>query len=116
MLPHGFFKIKNGLRFIESLLEGLGLPYWLAPSVFLGELVAPVLLLLGFGTRIAGLTLALTMLGAITLAHMHELTLFSPQGGGWSIEINVLFLTNGLVLALLGPGRWSLSRGQGPFA
>ncbi|MFZ9596074.1 MAG: DoxX family protein [Bdellovibrionia bacterium] len=109
MLPHGIAKLTAGLEFIRTSLTQVGLPEFLAPAVFIGELVAPLGLILGFGTRISGLILATNMVFTLFLAHRDSLFKLNEYGG-WDIELNVFYLICGLVLALIGGGRIAVKR------
>ncbi len=58
-------------------------------SVFLGELIAPLLLIIGYRTRLASLFIAATMVVAILLAHSNEIFKLGNHGN-WALEINGL--------------------------
>jgi len=107
LLGHGFAKITGGIDGVQAMLAGHGLPSVLAYGVFIGELVAPVLLLLGAFTRIAGLIVVANMLFALALAHTGQFFALTEQGG-WAIELQAFFLFNGLAVALLGSGRYAV--------
>jgi putative oxidoreductase len=112
LLFQGIHKLRFGLGPIVEVLHNNGLPAQLAPGVFVGELVAPLLILLGILTRPSALVLALTMLVAVALAwrdQVFQLTWY----GGWAIELHVFYILGGLALCFLGSGRLGLSRGRG---
>jgi putative oxidoreductase len=52
MLPHGIAKIGQ-TAFIEGMLAEKGLPSVMAYGVYLTEIVAPILILIGIRTRLA---------------------------------------------------------------
>jgi putative oxidoreductase len=52
------------------------------------------------------------MLVAIVLVRRDSITKLN-QGGGWDIELEVLFLLGGIMVFLLGSGRYALSKGAG---
>jgi len=107
LLGHGFAKITGGIDGVQGMLAGYGLPGVLAYGVFVGELVAPVLLILGAYARIAGLIVVVNMLFALALAHSGQFLSLTEQGG-WAIELQAFFLFSGLAVALLGSGRYAL--------
>ncbi len=114
MLLHGIDKIRNGLGGIESMLADAGLPTVLAWGVFLGEVIAPVLILLGFLTRPFALILAITMLMSIYLAYgTHAFGL--NQYGGLEIELNLLYFAGAMALFFSGGGRFSVTNGEGKW-
>lgn len=109
VLMHGIAKLHHGTGFIEGLLAGQGLPGFLAWGVYVGEIVAPLMLILGFHARLGGLLVAFNMLVAIGLVHLHELFALN-QTGGWALELQGMFLFGAVAAALLGPGRFSLNK------
>ncbi|MDI5984792.1 DoxX family protein [Halomonas sp. M4R5S39] len=106
MLLHGVAKLLNpgSLTWIGDTLAGQGLPSFLAYGVLLGEVVAPLMALIGWQTRIAGLLMAANMVVAIFLAHMHQLTELTSSGG-WALELQGLYLFGAVALVFLGSGR-----------
>lgn len=111
MLLHGIAKIRGGLDGLKGMLASKGLPEFLATGVYVGEVLAPVLLIFGLATRPAAAVLAFNMVVAIALAHSGEVFKLS-QHGGWAIELPMLFLLGSVALVFLGAGRISLSRGR----
>ena len=110
LLFHGVYKITHGVAWIAGPLGAVGLPPWVAYGVYIGEVVAPVLLILGLWTRLARLVIAFDMFMAIFLARRADIGKISEMGGGLAIELELLFLVGGLTLALTGGGRYGLSR------
>lgn len=107
MLFHGWAKVHKGVGGIEGMLTGQGLPGLLAYGVYLGELVAPLLLLAGVWVVPAALVIAINMVFALVLAHLGHL-LEITSSGGWRLELQAFFLVTALVVALthrLGPNR-----------
>lgn len=115
MLLHGMSKLGRGVAGIERMLVEHGLPGAIAYGVYLGEVVAPVMMILGLGSRIGGALLAATMLFAVGLAHADDVLALSDRTGAWGIELQALYLVGGVCVALLGAGRYSVSRGRGRF-
>lgn len=107
LLGHGLAKITGGIDGVQAMLAGHGLPTALAYGVFVGELVAPLLVLLGAYTRIAGALVIVNMLFALVLAHSGQVFSLTAQGG-WAIELQAFFLFTGLSVALLGSGRYAV--------
>jgi putative oxidoreductase len=108
MLFHGFAKIihPGSLEFIESSLSGLGMPSAIAYGVYVGEVIAPLMILFGIYTRIGGLIIVANMIFAIVLAHTADM--FSlTQHGGWALELQAFYLFGGIAIALLGSGKFA---------
>jgi|SRR5688572_14370683 putative oxidoreductase len=108
---HGVAKLKSGIGWMAGPLAQFGLPAFVGYAVFIGEIIAPVLLLVGTYTRLAGLVIAVNMLSAIMLVQRGKIGALN-QGGGWGIELEMLFLLGGVAIFFLGAGKFSLSRGQ----
>ena len=101
MLFHGVHKVLNGVDFIIPLLESYSIPYaeYAAYGVYVGEILAPLLLISGFYIRIAGAIIVFNMLVAIFLVHRGELFTLTEHGS-WSLEIPMLYLIVGLAIFL----------------
>ena len=112
LLMHGIAKLSNGIGWMAGMLAGVGLPAFFGYGVYVGEVVAPLFLLAGKFTRPAGLIVAFNMLVATLLARRDSITELNA-GGGWDIELEMLFLLGGVALWFLGSGRYALSRGVG---
>lgn len=61
MLFHGVAKIQHGVGWIAGALQEQGLPAFIAYGVFVGEILAPILIILGLFTRPAALVYAFTL-------------------------------------------------------
>ncbi len=108
VLLHGVAKITGGVSGISGMLNGAGLPGVLAYGVYIGEVIAPLLVILGFYSRIGAWIIVINMILALALAHMSELFSLSSSGG-WAIELQVMFLFSSVALALIGPGRFAVN-------
>lgn len=112
LLMHGLFKLANGIDSITILIQAQDWPAWLAFGVFIGEIIAPSLLIIGVLTRAGALVIVFNMGLAIYLAHASQI-LSLTKTGGWALELQGLFLMGALVVALLGAGRFSLGGSHG---
>jgi putative oxidoreductase len=107
VLFHGISKIFGGIGHISGMLGKLGMPEAFGYLVYIGEVVAPLLVLLGIWTRLAALVIAINMIVAIMLVHTHEIMTLSKTGG-WALELQGFFLMTALVVAIQGAGRYSI--------
>lgn len=112
MLLHGIGKLNGGISAITEMIGKAGLPGALAYGVYLGEVVAPTLLVIGVWTRPAALVVAINMVVAVLLVHSGQLATLTPNGG-WALELQALYLMGALAVALLGAGRISMGGVQG---
>ena len=106
MLLHGIAKMTNGVDGIEGMLLKHDLPGAIAYGAYIGEVIAPLFVIIGLFTRPAALVMAVNMLFAVGLAHAEQLFQLGKQGG-WALELQGLFLFGSLAIALLGAGRLS---------
>jgi len=107
MLFHGIDKALHGINFIEGMLGAHDLPAFITYGVYIGEIIAPILIMIGLFTRSAALILAFNMLVAILLVHAGSIFTLGKHGE-WSIETPMLYLLGGIVIALLGAGKYSI--------
>ncbi len=112
LLMHGLFKLMHGIAGISALVQANGWPVWMAYGVFIGEIIAPALLILGLLTRASAVVIVLNMLIAVYLAHSHQL-FHLTKSGGWLLELQGLYLFGALAIALLGAGRFSVGGARG---
>lgn len=109
MLLHGIGKLSGGLEFISGMLEGKGLPGFLAYGALIGEIAAPVLIIIGLRTRIGALLLAINCLVAVLLVHTADIAKLS-ETGGWSLELIGLYFFGALALFFTGGGSLAASK------
>ncbi|MBK1779773.1 DoxX family protein [Advenella sp. WQ 585] len=108
ILFHGLTKIMNGIDPVIGMVTAKGLPAFFAYGVYVGEVVAPIMIIIGLYTRPAALVIAVNMLFAFFLAHMGQLSSFT-RSGGWAPELPALFLVGALVIFLGGAGKYCLN-------
>ena len=108
MLMHGIAKLQNGIEPISAAFVAHGLPAEFAYAVYIGEVVAPLMLIFGFFARFGGLLIAITMLVAIYLMHASQVLALGPTGG-WAIELQGLLLFAAIAVMLFGPGKPSVN-------
>ncbi|WFO16734.1 DoxX family protein [Cellulophaga baltica 4] len=103
MITHGILKFQKLIAGNIKFQDPIGIGE--APSLFLaviGELVCPILIILGFKTRWAALPAAITMGVAAFIAHGS-----APLA---KKELALLYLTFFVVIMFVGPGKYSFDR------
>lgn len=103
MLVHGIPKIN---RLFEDTIEfadpfGLGATISLILAL-LGEVVAPILIIIGFKTRLAAIPALITMIVAAFIIHASD-----PYGNK---EMALLYGLGFLTILIAGPGKYSLDK------
>lgn len=106
MLFHGIAKVQHGIAFIIGKITQAGLPEFLAYGVYVGEIIAPILLIIGLKTRLAAFIIAITMLFAIYLVHANDLLTITATGA-WAIELQMLYLGSAIAIMFMGAGKIS---------
>lgn len=109
LLFHGVAKLLGGLSFVQGMLAAKGLPGFLAYGAVVGEVLAPLALILGLFTRGAAAVVAFNMLVAIAMTQLGSLCSVDPNTGGWAVELPMLYLLPALALVFTGGGRFAVS-------
>lgn len=114
ILFHGTSKLIHGPGFVVQALAQAGLPSFLAYGVYVGEVVAPLLLILGLWARAGALIVAVNMVVALLLVHTSQF-LSLADTGGWALELQGMYLGGAVAVLLLGAGRFSLGGTHGKW-
>ena len=109
ILLHGIAKLKGGVGFLTPMVTGIGLPPWFAYGVYVGEVIAPIMLIVGFYSRAGAFIIFINMIFAVVLAHRPELFSIGKQGG-YALELQAMFMFVALALTFMTPGRYALTR------
>ncbi|WP_276381122.1 DoxX family protein [Flavobacterium sp. H4147] len=109
MLFHGIGKLNGGIEFIGGMLSGKGIPSFIAYGALIGEILAPLLIIIGFRTRIGALLLAINCLVAFLLVHTGDVGKLS-ETGGWALELLGLYFLGSLALFFTGGGSLAASK------
>lgn len=112
MLFHGIGKLRSGISGVEEATTAKGLPEAIAYGVYVGEVLAPLLVLVGVFGRLGGLLIAFTMAMSIWLA-FSDRPFGLTEHGTLVTELNLFYLLCGLSIFFSGSGRYSLRRGEG---
>lgn len=111
LLLHGMAKLQTPEIFsaMEPTLTALQLPPQTAWFTLVGEVLAPILLIAGVFSRVAGIMIALQMAAIMIVGYTSELGSFQPLGG-YALELQAIFLFTGIAIACLGSGVYALVR------
>jgi putative oxidoreductase len=109
MLFHGAAKIMNpgSVDYIGGVLSGSGLPSFLAYGVYVGEIIAPIMIILGIYSRYGAMLIVINMLFAIFLMHTGDIFALTEHGG-WRLELQGFYLFGALAIMFLGSGRQAI--------
>jgi len=107
LLFHGIHKLIHGIGGVKSMLHSAGLPELLAYGVYVGELIAPIFVILGLYARLASVVVGINMLMAMFLAYGFSFSL--AKYGGLAMEPPLIFFVMSLLVVLLGSGRYAVN-------
>lgn len=111
LLLHGISKIVYGGGFIEQLVLAQGLPAFLSYGVYIGEVLAPLLLIAGVATRAAAGVIIVNFVVAVLMVHTGDILSLGAEGG-WKLELIGLYTFGALALLVAGGGKYALSHKQ----
>jgi putative oxidoreductase len=106
MLFHGYAKLSHGVDKIAAGLVKSGLPEFLAYGAYVGEVILPILIILGLFTRLAALGMGMTMVFAIFLVFSEKIFMLNNHGAP-VIELPLLYLLLSIVIFFIGAGKYS---------
>jgi len=109
MLFHGVHKALYGVGFIRGLVHEQGLPEWVAYGVFVGEIVAPFFLILGWKSRLWAGVIAFNMVVAIYLTQMKSFLQLGAHGA-WAMEVSMFYFLTAVAIVFLGSGKYAMRR------
>ena len=109
MLLHGIHKMQDpgAMVGIGKQLTAAGLPAFIAYGAYIGEVLAPLMLILGIFTRVGSLLIMINMIFAILLAHSKDIFMLGKHGG-WAIELQGFYLFTAIALYFLGSGKFAV--------
>lgn len=107
MLFHGVAKVQHGVGWISDLLQSHGLPGFIAYGAFIGEIIAPVLIIVGLFTRPAAFVYAFNLVVATLLVGMGKFFALT-EVGAWALESEALYFFGGVIIMFLGAGKYTL--------
>lgn len=123
VLPHGMQKALGmyggyGFEATVGFFSGMGIPAVLGVMVILAEFVAPILLILGVGSRFMAFSIFLTLGGAMFLGghvqHGFFMNWFGNQAGE-GMEYFILIIGMSLGLVFGGAGKYALDTVIGKY-
>ena len=103
---HGFHKVTHGIENQMQLLANKGIPEQLMYFVYVSEVLAPVLIVLGVFVRLSTLSIVITMITILYVAPFPILGL--DEHGALNGELQFLYLLCPAALCFIGAGRYRL--------
>ena len=109
LLFHGIDKAVHGIAFLKGIMHVHGLPEALAYGVFVGEILAPIFLIIGWQSRVWAGVIVVNMAFAVYLTQWSAM-LKLGEHGAWAVETPMFYLLSALVVMFLGSGKYAISR------
>ena len=118
MFPHGAQKLLGWYGGFGSdgtlgfFTQQMGMPWLIAFLVIIGESFGSLALFAGLMTRFTAASLAIIMLGAITMVHLPNgffMNWFGKQQGE-GYEYHLLVIGIAAALVVIGGGKWSVDQ------
>lgn len=107
ILFHGIHKMIHGISGVKAMVSAVGAPEFFAYGVYIGEVIAPIFIILGLYARVASAVVGINMLVAIFLAYGFSFSL--TKHGGLAMELPLLYLIMSLLIVLLGSGKYGVN-------
>lgn len=112
VLLHGIAKVRHGLGDVADAMVRLHLPVWVGNLIYVGEVLAPLLMIMGIWTRPAAAMVAATMFVALVAGHPREVFAMTDHGG-LLLEVQWMFLFAAAASGFMGAGRYSIGGRDG---
>ena len=109
MLFHGYAKVINGVDGIMGMLESHGIPGFIAYGVYIGEVIAPLMLIFGFRVKIAAVIMIGLMFFILAVPYSDKIFTLTKHGA-WAIELHVFYIMGSITIWLLGSGKYSIDK------
>jgi putative oxidoreductase len=109
LFTHGLIKITNGVDGIIAMLSGKGIPAFVAYGVYMGEIIAPIALVIGYRARLASVVICINMLVVFLIARPHDIFALNDMGL-WKMELAAFYLFGSIILFFTGAGKYAVSR------
>lgn len=109
VLMHGIFKLNHGIAGVKSMLIANGLPQIMSYGVYIGEVLAPLMIIFGVFTRFAAFILFGTCCVIFYVANASAPFSLTSYGG-FVAEIVYLYISGTICLMFCGGGKFSLTK------
>jgi putative oxidoreductase len=111
MLFHGVHKLLTGLDPVKDLVTSHKLPAAFAYAVYFGEIVGPVLVIVGLLARFGAFLIAVEIAALVALGGLAQTIAVTPAGD-YALEVEALYLAGAIAILCLGPGKLAIAKGR----
>ena len=110
LFMHGFGKILHGVGGVKSILVDAGLPSFLAYFAYLSEVLATIMIAVGFYSRLGALLVfgssVVILYSFYGLSNLLELT----NVNGFKAELIYLYIAMSLCIISTGSGKYAIKK------
>jgi len=110
LFMHGFGKILHGVGGVKSILVGAGLPGFLAYFAYLGEVLAPIMIAVGFYSRVGGVLVFGSSLVILYSFYGLSNLLDITNVNGFKAELIYLYIAISLCVISSGSGKYAIKQ------
>ena len=110
LFMHGFAKISHSIDGVKGILAKVGLPEIMAYGSYVGEVIAPIMIILGIFSRIGALLVIGTSLTIMYAYHGLGNLLELTNVGGFKAEILYLYIALSLCIIFNGSGKYAIRK------
>jgi putative oxidoreductase len=107
---HGWHKVLAGIDNQTQMLVNKGISGFFMYFVFVSEVLAPLLILLGVFTRLSAMSIILTLIVILYVMPIPIMAL--NEHGAWVVELQLFYLLVPVAMFFIGPGRFRVWRGK----
>lgn len=108
VLMHGIAKIYNGIDGVKKVLVTNHIPEFIAYGVYIGEILAPLMIIFGIFARSGAFLLIGTTFLILYVAYGGSPFATLPKTGGFMAEILYLYLGGAFCIMLAGSGKYAV--------
>ena len=109
MIFHGVAKVSHGVDWIAADLAAKGVPSFVAYGVYIGEILAPAMVILGIMTAPAALVILINMIVAMLMVGSFGHAMEVTKVGAWALETDAFYVLGCVAIMLLGTGKYSVA-------
>ncbi len=114
LLLHGLRKVEKpdeSMENLEKILTKNDLPPAMSKGAYVGEVVAPIMMIAGYKTQTAASIVMFNMLMAVYTVNLDKIDK-REKSGAWGLEVQGFYFFGSLALLLAGAGKYAIDKKQ----
>lgn len=110
LFMHGFAKVINGVGGVKGILTKAGLPEFMAYFAYVGEVLAPLMIIFGVFSRVGAVLVIGTSLTILYAYHGLANAFELASHGGFKAEILYLYIAMSICIIFNGSGKYAVKQ------